>query len=127
MSFEESEDDVGSIDNIMLQLDIEGQNAKAKVMQYLIDARSFLQEQQQKAGLDINIQPTPRERQLLENYAVGKYTINNTKSHSEVLFTTARADIRTHISAIIQNKTEDDIATGNNQFRKTAGNPGRRV
>lgn len=114
----------GSSQAVMLQLDIEGTNALAKVEQYLQDGRSFLEEQQQKAGLDANTNPSKREIQLIENYAVGKYTLNNTKGHSEVLFTSARSDIRTYISANIQNKTEDDIATGDNQFKLTQGNRG---
>jgi hypothetical protein len=117
-----ADSEAGSVQAVMLQLDIEGQNATAKVEQYIQDGRSFLEEQQQKAGLDPTTNPTKREIQLIENYAVGKYTLNNTKSHSEVLFTSARTDIKTHISAILQNKTEDDIATGSNQFKKSTGN-----
>lgn len=122
-----SQEEFGNIDAIMLQLDIEGKNAKAKVQQYLQDGKLFLEEQMQKAGLNVPNQPTPRQIQLVESYAVGKYTLNNTKSHSETLYTTSRADIKTHVMAIIQNQTEDGIATGSNQFKKTAGNPGRRV
>ncbi len=122
-----SQEEFGNIDAIMLQCDIEGKNAKAKIQQYLQDGKLFLEEQIQKAGLNVPDQPTPRQIQLVENYAVGKYTLNNTKSHSETLFTTSRSDIKTHVQAILQNQTEDGIATGNNQFRKTIGNPGRRV
>ena len=117
-----ADNEAGSSQAVMLQLDIEGTNALAKVEQYLQDGREFLAEQQQKAGLDPTTNPTKREIQLIENYAVGKYTLNNTKSHSEILFTSARSDIRTHIAAIIQSKTEDDIATGTNQFKLTTGN-----
>lgn len=116
-----ADSEAGSVQAVMLQLDIEGQNATAKVEQYLQDGRSFMEEQQQKAGLDVNTNPSKREIQLIENYAVGKYTLNNTKGHSEVLFNAARSDIRTHIAAILTNKTEDDIATGGNQFRFSSG------
>jgi hypothetical protein len=116
-----ADSEAGSSQAVMLQLDIEGTNALAKVEQYLQDGRSFLEEQQQKAGLEATTNPSKREIQLIENYAVGKYTLNNTKGHSETLFTSARTDIRTHISAILQNKTEDDIATGGNQFKFSSG------
>lgn len=111
----------GSTQAVMLQLDIEGTNAVAKVEQYLQDGRSFLEEQQQKAGLDANTNPSKREIQLIENYAVGKYTLNNTKGHSEVLFNAARSDIRTYVQANLQNQTEDGIATGANQFKFSSG------
>lgn len=114
--------ELGNIQAIMLQLDIEGNNAEAKVNQYLMDGKTLLDEQLQKAGLDPAQNPTARQIQLVENYAVGKYTLVNTQSHSDSLFNAARADIRTHVAAQISSKTEDDISTGTNQFKLTEGN-----
>ena len=105
----------------MLLLDIEGANATAKVMQYVKNARDFLQEQKQRAGIDVTTNPTGREIELIESYAEGRYVLSNTQSHSETLFNAARADIRAHVKAIISDKTEDDISTGNNQLKFTTG------
>jgi len=112
----------GNVQAIMLQLDIEGANAEAKVTQYLLDGRTFLDEQLQKAGLDPTVNPTIRQISLIEDYAVGKYTLVNTQSHSDTLYLTARADIKTHVLSQISGKTEDEIATGTNQFKKSTGN-----
>lgn len=114
--------EAGSVQAVMTILDIEGANATAKVMQYLKNARGFLDEQKQKAGVDINTNPTEREIELIEAYAEGRYVLSNTQSHSETLYNTSRADIRAHVMAIISNKTEDEIATGTNQLKFTTGN-----
>ena len=106
---EETQKQPGSIEVVMLELDIEGTNAHAKVQQYLQKAQSFLTEQQQKEGLDPTVTPTPREITLFEDYAVGLYTLKNTKSHSETLFNAARADIKTYVRATNQNQTDDGI------------------
>jgi len=117
-----ADDEAGSVQAVMLILDVEGANATAKVMQYLQNARGFLDEQKQKAGVDINTNPTKREIELIEAYAEGRYVLSNTQSHSETLYNTSRADIRAHVMAIISSKTEDEIATGVNQFKFTTGN-----
>lgn len=111
----------GTVQTVMTRLDIEGTNATAKVYQYVNEARGFLDEQKQKAGIDVTTNPTQREVQLIENYAEGRYVMSNTKAHSETLFNAARTDIRVHVSAIISNKTEDEVATGTNQFKFSSG------
>jgi len=117
-----TDDETGSVQAVLLRLDIEGSNATAKVQQYIQEARDFLQDQKQKAGSDIETNPTRREISLIESYAEGRYVMSNTQSHSEVLYNTARADIRAHIAASISSKTEDGTATGTQQFLKTDGN-----
>lgn len=117
-----ADDEVGSVQSVLLRLDIEGANATAKVQQYIQEARDFLQDQKQKAGADIETNPTRREISLIESYSEGRYVMSNTQSHSETLYNTARADIRTHIAASLSSKTEDGTATGRSQFLKTTGN-----
>ncbi len=117
-----ADDEIGSVQAVMLRLDLEGANATAKVQQYIQEAKDFLQDQKQKVGADIETNPTRREISLIEKYAEGLYTMSNTQAHSETLYTTARSDIRTHIAADLSSKTEDGTATGRSQFLKTDGN-----
>lgn len=117
-----ADSEAGSIQNVKLQLDIETENENPKIEQYLQDGRSFLDEQQQRAGLDPVTNPTTREIQLIENFAIGKYVMLNTQSHSEKPYNAAREDIKTHVRAAIQSQTDDGVATGENQFKTTTGN-----
>ena len=112
----------GSIENVKLQLDLETENVNAKLFQYLHDARSFFDEQLQKAGFDNLNRPSVRQIQLIENYVTGKYTMLNTQSHSAGPFDSAKRDIMTHIRAQLQSTTDDGVATGANQFKLTEGN-----
>jgi len=117
-----TEDETGSVQAVLLRLDIEGANATAKVQQYIQEAKDFLQDQKQKAGADIETNPTRREISLIESYSEGRYVMSNTQSHSYTLYNTARADIRSHIAASLSAKTEDGTATGTQQFKFTTGN-----
>lgn len=79
------------------------------------------------ANLPVLINPTGRQKHLMEEYAEGYYVLKNRPEHTDKLYQIARADIRTHVKSNLQNRTEDDVATGTNQFGKTAGNPGTRL
>lgn len=117
-----ADDEIGSVQSVLLRLDIEGANATAKVQQYIQEAKDFLQDQKQKVGADIETNPTRREISLIESYAEGRYVMSNTQSHSETLYNTARADVRAHIAASLSSKSEDGTAFGTEQFRFTTGN-----
>lgn len=119
-----TQEENGSIENIKDNLDIEIDNDNAKLEGYLGDARTYFDEQLQSANLPALTNPTARQKHLMEQYAEGYYVLKNRPEHTKTLYEIARADIRTHVKSRLQNRTEDDVATGNNQFGKTAGNPG---
>lgn len=114
----------GNIENIKNNLDIEIDNDNEKLEGYLGDARFYFDEQLQSANLPPLTNPTNRQKSLMEQYAEGYYILKNKPEHSDKLYHIARADIRTHVKSQLQGRTEDNIATGTNQFGKTAGNPG---
>ena len=114
----------GNIENIKQNLDIEIDNDNAKLEGYLGDARTYFDEQLQSAKLPVLENPTNRQKHLMEEYAEGYYVLKNRPEHSDKLDQIARADIKTHVRSNLQNRTEEGIATGSNQFKKTAGNTG---
>ena len=119
-----TQEENGNIENIKQNLDIEIDNDNQKLEGYLGDARTYFDEQLSTANLPVLINPTPRQKHLMEEYAEGYYVLKNRPEHTDKLYQIARADIRTHVKAQLQGRTEDDVATGSNQFAKTAGNPG---
>jgi len=116
-----ADDEPGTLANLKHQLDIETDNSNGKLMQYLEDGRTFMNEQLQLAGQQPLTNPTKRQQQLIENFAAGKYTLLNTKSHAEKPYSYARADIKTHIRSSLQNVTDDGISVGDDQFQFTTG------
>ena len=122
-----TQEENGSIENIKNNLDIEIDNDNSKLEGYLGDARTYFDEQLQFANLSPLENPTSRQKHLMEQYAEGYYVLKNRPEHSDKLYQIARADIRTHVKSRLQGRTEDDVATGSNQFGKTAGNTGTRL
>ncbi len=119
-----TQEENGNIENIKLNLDIEIPNDNQKLEGYLGDARTYFDEQLKAANLPVLVNPTARQKHLMEEYAEAYYVLKNRPEHTDKLYQIARADIRTHVKSILQGRTEDDVATGSNQFAKTAGNPG---
>ena len=119
-----TQEENGNIENIKQNLDIEIDNDNNKLEGYLGDARTYFDEQLQTAKLPVLTNPSPRQKHLMEEYAEGYYVLKNRPEHTDKLYQIARADIRTHVKSSLQGRTEDDVATGSNQFKKTAGNPG---
>ena len=111
-----ADDEPGTLKNLKHQLDIETDNSNGKLMQYLEDARVYLEEQVKDAGQDPLTNPTRREMQLIEDYAAGKYILKNTQGHSEKPLTFAKNDIKTHIRSSLQKVTDDGVAVGADQF-----------
>jgi len=91
-------------------------------MQYLLDGRTFLDEQLQLAGQDATTNPTLRQQQLIEDYAAGKYILKNTQAHSDRPFNAAKNDIKTHIRSSLKGTTDDNVSVGGQQWQKTTGN-----
>jgi len=119
-----TQEENGNIENIKQNLDIEIDNDNQKLEGYLGDARTYFDEQLATANLPVLVNPTARQKHLMEEYAEGYYVLKNRPEHTDKLYQIARADIRTHVKSSLQGRTEDDVATGANQFAKTAGNPG---
>lgn len=117
-----ADDEPGTLANLKYQLDIETDNSNGKLMQYLEDGRTFLDEQLQLAGQTPTENPTKRQQQLIENFAAGKYIMLNTQSHSDKPYNAARSDIKTHIRSSLKGTTDDNVSVGSNQFQTTTGN-----
>jgi hypothetical protein len=122
-----TQEENGNIENIKTNLDIEIDNDNAKLEGFLGDARTYFDEQLQTASLPVLTNPTKRQKHLMEEYAEGLYILKVRPEHSSKLYEIARSDIRTHVRSLLQNRTEDDVATGSNQFKKTAGNTGTKI
>ena len=122
-----TQEENGNIENIKQNLDIEIDNDNAKIEGYLGDARTYFDEQLTAANLPVLQNPTGRQKHLMEEYAEGYYVLKNRPEHTDKLYQIARADIRTHVKSNLQGRTEDDVATGTNQFAKSAGNQGTRL
>jgi len=117
-----TQDENGNVDNVMLQLDIELDSKRPLIEGYLGDGRVFFDEQLQLGNINPLVNPDGRQKQLMEEYAIGKYLWLNKPEHSTNSITKAENAIKTHIRAKLQKQTDDGIATGSNQFRKTASN-----
>jgi len=117
-----ADDEAGTLKNLKHQLDIETDNSNGKLMQYLQDGRTFLDEQLKLAGQDPTTNPTRRQQQLIEDYAAGKYILKNTKSHSDKPYNIARADIKTHIRSSLKGTTDDNVSVGGQQWQLSTGN-----
>lgn len=117
-----ADDEAGTLANLKYQLDIETDNSNGKLMQYLEDGRTFLDEQLQDAGQVATTNPTKRQQQLIENYAAGKYILKNTQGHSDKPYNAARSDIKSHIRSSLKGTTDDNVSVGGNQFSLTTGN-----
>lgn len=117
-----ADDEPGTLANLKYQLDIETDNSNGKLMQYLEDGRTYLDEQLKLAGQSPTTNPTKREQQLIENFAAGKYIMLNTQSHSDKPYNAARSDVKTHIRSSLQSVTDDGVSVGSDQFQTTTGN-----
>lgn len=122
-----TQEENGNIENIKNNLDIEIPNDNEKLEGYLGDARAYFDEQLQAANLPVLVNPTTRQKSLMEEFAEGKYVLKNRPEHTDKLYQIALQQIRTHVKSNLQGRTEDDVATGTNQFAKSAGNPGTRL
>jgi hypothetical protein len=116
-----ADNEPGTLKNLKHQLDIETDNSNGKLMQYLEDGRTFLEEQVKDAGQEPLTNPTRREMQLIEDYAAGKYILKNTQGHSDKPFLAAKSDIKAHIRSSLQKVTDDGVAVGPDQFQLTTG------
>ena len=119
-----TQEENGNVENIKQNLDIEIDNDNAKIEGYLGDARAYFDEQLAAANLPVLVNPTTRQKSLMEEYAEGKYVLKNRPEHTDKLYQISMQQIRTHVKSNLQGRTEDDVATGTNQFGKTAGNRG---
>lgn len=117
-----ADNEPGTLINLKHQLDIETDNSNGKLIQYLEDARLYLEEQVTNAGQEPLTNPTRREKQLIEDYAAGKYILKNTPSHADKPFQIAKNDIKTHIRSSLQKVTDDGVAVGADQFQLSKGN-----
>lgn len=117
-----TQEENGNIENVKLNLDIEIDNENSVIEGYLGDARAFFDEQLTLAGLTALVNPTTRQKSLMEQYAEGKYVLYKRPEHSDKLWQIGRSDIKTHVRGQIQKQTDDGVATGTQQFLKTSGN-----
>jgi len=117
-----ADNEAATLANIKHQLDLETDNSNGKLMQYVMDGRTFLDDQLKLAGQTPLVNPTLREQQLIENYAAGKYILMNTPTHSDKPINLARSEIKIHIRSSLQSVTDDGVSVGSNQWQKTNGN-----
>ncbi len=111
-----------SLEAVKRTLDIETNSQNAKITDYLNESMEYLKDQKTIFGLDPETQPTVRERSLLEKLAAGIWTTWNRPEHSTRMEELAKQDLKTHIKSAAQKHSEDGIAGGAKQFRKTDGN-----
>ncbi len=111
-----------SLEEVKDLLDIDTNNDNPRILQFLTESLEFFQEQLAIFGLDAVTQPNNREKSLIEKLAAAKWTSWRRPEHSTGMETNAKNDIKTHIRAVASKQSDDGIAGGAAQFRKTASN-----
>ena len=111
-----------SLEEVKDLLDLDTDNDNARINQFLTESVEFLQDQKVIFGLDAKTQPNNREKSLIEKLAAAMWTSWRRPEHSTGMETNAKNDIKTHIRAVASKHSDDGIAGGAAQFRKSDGN-----
>jgi len=111
-----------SLEEVKALVELDTDNDNPRILQFLKQSLDFFQEQLTIFGLDAITQPTSREKTLIEELAAAKWTSWRRPEHSTGMELNTKNEIKTHVRALATKHSDDGIAGGTNQFRKSSGN-----
>ena len=111
-----------SLEEVKDLAEIDTDNDNPRILQFINDGFTYLNEQKEIFGFDVNITPTDRERQPMEQFAAAKWLSWRRPEKTGIKLTSVKEEIKTHIRAVASKHSDDGIAGGANQFRKVSAN-----
>lgn len=115
--------DTASLEEVKELGDIETNTQNGRVWKFINSAKDFLLDQLKVFGVNTDgYKFSSREKSLIEQLAAAKVIHWKRPEHTASSITVAEKEIKDHIRSRFQKQSEEGIAGGSAQFRKSDGN-----